>query len=495
MRVALEAREVVTTYDAGGARPAGAESAALRTPPESRPLGRDELRALLARQPDGGAAMLTAMVPLADHARIRASLDESGAEAYWPFDSVPDVDATQLARFCDEFADRLARPLRAAEVASVKFQTQENWQGYVSSGAADFITGEPVNRPMRLSLADPAAAMTHALRPGQDPSVAPLRLGLFGDFGNGLYASREVARRITESAPPYAFHLGDVYYDGTTREFAEYFDEPLAPLLERTELFVLSGNHEMYSRGENFQRYIRDKARRLPGVQRQNAEMFRLRGGGLQVIGLDTMWCGWQGKLGRGNAPRLDQPTRDILQSWLEEGDPDGLTILLSSNEPWSAESADTTDMLTDLEPMLRRGLVDLWFWGNVHHGALYDGWQFKGATEHGFVGSCVGHGGYPFYTQAAPKVPKGVSCRWLERKHRFWPYGGVRGDVGLNGWCELGVSRRPAGWEVSLQYRDWVGRERARATVEKPRGMGPRLVSVEENESPAPGGADWKAR
>ena len=59
------------------------------------------------------------------------------------------------------------------------------------------------------------------------PQPMQMMLALVAAFGLGTlgtYVTREVARRITESAPPYAFHLGDVYYDGTTREFAEYFD-------------------------------------------------------------------------------------------------------------------------------------------------------------------------------------------------------------------------------------------------------------------------------
>ncbi len=460
----------------------------------------EALRTWLAAQPDGGRAALAAMfTPGTDtsHFWEEATREQpAGVQRdplFWV--SRPDIEEHELAAFNARFADVLAAPVSVDAARSVRFQTREDWNGYVSRGAADFITGAPVSRPLALALHHPPDDMTHALRPGQDPAQAPLRVGLFADFGNGLYAAREVARRITERAYPYAFHLGDVYYDGTAKEFAEYFEAPLRPLLATTELFMLSGNHEMYSKGEHFQRYIMQKASRQHGFQRQCAEMFRLRGYGLNLIGLDTMWCGWEGSFFRGNEPRLDGRTRALLEHWLTDCDPDDLTVLFTSNEPFSVESRDTTRMLDDLRPFVARGLVDLWCWGNVHHAAVYDTWRVDGSVEHGFVGACVGHGGYPFYTQGAPRTPPGVTCRWSEQKHRFWPYAGVRSDVGLNGWAELAVARVAGRWEATLTWRDWVGRDRARATIHKPLGEGPRLVSVEENSSSDRGGHDWKGR
>lgn len=475
--------------------------------PTSEPIELEELAMMLRAQADGGAALIDAMfTPSVDTMRILgvargpdvARAQSRGFElpvvrGVWPVVGTPIVDEAQLAAFNAQFATRLAAPVSADMAREMKFQTYEDWKGYVTTGAYSFVTGEPVARPLWYALHDPPNDMTHALRPEHDPMKAPLRMGIFADFGNGLYASRENARRIIERKYPYVFHLGDVYYDGNEREFREYFAEPLAPLLEESELFVLSGNHEMYSRGVNFQKYVMQKSARHDGKQRQVAEMFRLRGKGLQVIGIDTMWCGWEGKLFRGNEPRIDNATRALLERWLTEGDPDGFTILMTSNEPWSTESAKTTDMLDDFEPYIRRGLIDMWFWGNVHHAAVYDSWKPERAEEHGFVGACVGHGGYPFYTQGAPKQSSGGKCRWSERKHRFWPFDKVRPDVGLNGWSELELKRDVHRWTATLTFRDWVGRDRSRTVIEKSRGMGPRVISVEENTSADPNSHDWK--
>jgi len=73
-----------------------------------------------------------------------------------------------------------------------------------------------------------------------------IEVALFSDNGNGLHASRAVAKQIVDSQLPYAFHLGDVYYGGAQREFEDYFEAPLRGLLDRTELFLVAGNHEMF---------------------------------------------------------------------------------------------------------------------------------------------------------------------------------------------------------------------------------------------------------
>jgi hypothetical protein len=136
-------------------------------------------------------------------------------------------------------------------------------------------------------------------------------------------------------------------------------------------------------------------------------------------------------------------------------------------------------------------GRVDLWFWGNVHYGALYEPWPFEdtGSPARGLVGSCIGHGGYPFYTQKENDnkvVPEGIRCRWLETKSRFWPESRLRPEVGANGWCRMKLARAADRWNVVLTYVDWVGRDRLRATLCKPDGHGIRVDRVEESDQAA---------
>jgi hypothetical protein len=237
----------------------------------------------------------------------------------------------------------------------------------------------------------------------------------------------------------------------------------------------------MYARGEWFKRMIRRKASDHPERQRQRAETFRLRGDGFQIIGLDTMFVGWRS----GRVRLHDYADADLLRlldGWLSER-PNDLTVLLTSNEAWDKGKRDTSRLYQSLRSTIA-GRVDLWFWGNVHYAALFDMWPFADAGNplRRMVTSCIGHGGYPFYTQNdVGALPTGLMCRWQETKSRFWP-DAMRSDVGLNGWCKMKLTRGADGWDVLLTYVDWVGRERVRAQLARKDAGGIYFRRVEES-------------
>ena len=435
---------------------------------------------------DGGENLLSTLFRGRPPRGLRSHLASPGvlqAEAVWPLPSKVEIDPGQLAAF------RAAHPDAAVpdnELASTKFQTNEDWKSYVVPGGISYhVTGAAVARPLYDQLAALPQALTHDLRPGQDPALHPLEIGLFADFGNATYQAAGIARQLAQAKLPYAMHLGDVYYAGTKKEFedgffyareAGGFGGPLAPSLSDTELFMLSGNHEMYSDGVHFQQALLQKRNDFPALQRQQAEMFRLRGHGVQVIGIDTMWTDWAGKPFGRHHSRLGKVARDLLDAWLAE--PHTLTILLTSDEPWDLSSKSCTPLLDDLEPYVRKGKIDLWFWGNVHYAAQYRRFQFPGCDQNGFIGACIGHGGYPFYTQKpGQKLPDGVTAAWVDTRPRFWPWTKIRPDVGLNGWVRMALSRRASGWEITLRWMDWVGREVARTLIAKPDG-GPAAIA-----------------
>jgi CHAT domain-containing protein len=454
------------------------------------------LRVLLDQQPNRGLELLAAMYPSADPAWLREAidveLDPTRARAIWPFQGLhaPPVDGAALAAFVASY--RL-EDISVAEAARVVFQTREDWKAYaVAPGAIGFTLGKAVNAPVWPTLASPAADMTHDVRPGEF-SDKGIQLALFADNANGLHASRAIAKQIVEAQLPYAFHLGDVYYGGSAQEFRDYFEAPLAPMFDRTELFMISGNHEMFARGEEFQNLIRNKAEKFPSRQRQRAEMFRLRGAGFQVLGIDTMFSGWTAKQLRVH-DRASQQVLEVLETWLAER-PDDLTILMTPNEPWDLGSKKVTPLYQSLVKTIA-GRVDLWFWGNVHYAALYEPWRFDdaGSPARNVIASCIGHGGYPFYTQQqVGALPDGVACRWLEKKSRFWPDARIRPDVGANGWCRLGLARGQQRWNVNLTYVDWAGRDSMRAVLSREDGGTIRLdETLEANLSAVGAEPTW---
>jgi hypothetical protein len=216
--------------------------------------------------------------------------------------------------------------------------------------------------------------------------------------------------------------------------------------------------------------------------------MFRLTGPGFQILGVDTMFVGWNSGQLRFH-DRADRAVLDVVESWLDDR-PDDLTILLTTNQPWDKGSKSLTPLYQSLRKTIA-GRVDLWFWGNVHYAALFEPWRFEesGSPVRQLIGSCIGHGGYPFYTQTqVGDLPDGLGCRWLETKSRFWPDARIRPDVGANGWCRMELQRSGAAWKVGLTYLDWVGRERLVAAFAREDGASIRFVEVKENQAAAVG-------
>ena len=474
---------------------AAQRSAAVASAPE--PASEIEgLLTLLDQQPDQGRAFLKAPQPSASPDELRATIELEAASpakrALWPFAALAPakVDLAALEAFVQAYG---LSPIEQAEAARMQFQTKEDWAAYVfAPGAIAFSTGSDVRAPVWRTLPDPVVAMTHDVRDGELGDG--IEVALFSDAGNGLHPALSIMDQVARSNLPYAFYLGDVYYRGAQQEVSEFFERPLRPMFDRTELFMLAGNHEMYSKGEWFQELVARKAKDHPGRQRQRAEMFRLRGPGFQIIGIDTMFVGW-------NAGRVrlkdyaDEEVLKLLNTWLAER-PDDLIVLMTTNEPWDLGSKSTTPLYESLRRTIS-GRVDLWFWGNVHYAALYEAWPFAdaGSPTRGVVGSCIGHGGYPFYTKRSiGALPDGVSCRWLETKSRFWPDESIRPELGANGWCKMKLTRSGEGWQVKLTYLDWTGRERLRVDLVRDKGKGVHLTSVEESDLASVGAPlEWK--
>ena len=461
-----------------------------------------ELQTLLDQQPDGGRELLSNMMPSADPDQLRADIDAEiegvtpQARPHWPISVIykPSVDRAALESFC---AAAGINKLTVDEVRNTDFQTKEDWKNYATAkGAAWFhVAGGPVDRPPSEELALTPQDMSYAVRPGEMVNNS-ISMALFADNGNGLYASRGVADQIARSGLPYAFHLGDVYYGGTEQEMSEFFEAPLKPMFDRTELFMITGNHEMYASGTWFKRLISRKAVAHSARQRQRAESFRLCGDGFQIIGLDTMFVNWQGGRIRKD-DYADSERLALIRGWLEER-PNDLNILLTTNQAWDTGDKKPTRLYESLRSTIA-GRVDLWFWGNVHYAALFDLWPFRdtGSPLRRVVTSCIGHGGYPFYTQGAPaRLPDPLQCRWFETKSRFYPDTRLRTDVGLNGWCKMTLTREADGWNIVLTYIDWIGRERCRARLARKDEGGIFFKSVEESEIASTGAPPtWHAR
>jgi hypothetical protein len=278
-------------------------------------------------------------------------------------------------------------------------------------------------------------------------------LSLVADFGTDLYHSKYIANRLRDRASDYVVHLGDVYYSGKQEEFDRSFKPHLAKLSKETQVFCMNANHEMLSGGYPYFSYL--AGRRAAG-QLQEGSYFCLPSDRFNIVGIDTAYH----RDGRHQESRLN--------SWLAEQLLDGrrrgaLNILLSPNEPYTIGNPGLTKLYTnDLAAVAAKGLVDLWFWGNTHYCALFEP---SGVTP--FIGSCIGHGGFPYARQdESRKQGSATAVRFLETEARFPGWTGLRQDRGNNGFAQLALEHDSG--VVQIDYVDWMNRLRHRARVRR---------------------------
>jgi len=180
------------------------------------------------------------------------------------------------------------------------------------------------------------------------------------------------------------------------------------------------------------------------------------------VVAVDVNWNGRQ----RFTHPSSRAWLRDVIATKA------GRTVtFLTGSAPYGYGSAGPRQLLRDVGATIDLAAIDLWFWGDDHYAALFD--AVPGAAP--FIGSCIGHGGYPGTVQR-PGRASFAPVRWLEDAPRFPADHPIRTDVGNNGWCELGFA---AGGGVDLRYVDWLSVERYRVSYR--RGADGRLAATGE--------------
>ena len=310
-----------------------------------------------------------------------------------------------------------------------------------------------------------------------DFPATPSTIGVLADFGNGLAHSRYIAKHLRATHLDHLLYLGDVYYCGTSKEFAQYVAPEIEPFLNgdlasghKVNVLMLNSNHEMFSKGYSYLSYLKYRlAKGLPQVQQ--GSYFALRfGKAMQLIALDTDY--------EGNGRLRNVNQINWLRQRLAEGRANGaFTILATANEPYAYGGGNTTKLYDDLKAFLPA--VDLWLWGNTHYCGLFD------RTPTLPISSCLGHGGYPYklseykldknpYMQPCPASPI-----FLEMRSRY--YGTkLRSDVGNNGYAVMTLD--PVNQRVQINYMDWMKRLRYSALIGKAADGRGALIKGEED-------------
>jgi hypothetical protein len=271
----------------------------------------------------------------------------------------------------------------------------------------------------------------------------PVKVALMADFGTGSYHSRFIARQLAAHRYPYVFHLGDVYYGGTQREFDDRYAEPLEQVLQaKSRLFSLPENHELYGEGKAYLAFL--ERERAAGRIDQEGSYFCLRFPEHQFIGVDVNWNGRQ----KFRHP----PSQAWLTKVLREGR-GRTTILLTGSGPYVYGQSGSKGLLEDMTPWSEQGHFHMWFWGDNHYCALFE----RDADKANFFGSCIGHAGYP---GGRRKLGSKTFMQpiWVETEPRFPTDSGLRQDMGNNGWLEMTLLD---GGGVELLYVDWLACKR----------------------------------
>jgi hypothetical protein len=295
------------------------------------------------------------------------------------------------------------------------------------------------------------------------------RLGVVGDWGTGTDEAQLVADCVRKFDPDFTVHLGDVYFVGDQTEIKENFlgeaTSPYDPVkwpMGRLGSFGLSGNHEMYARGQGYYGDVLPRmGLRQPGAEwgsGQWASFFCLENQYWRIVGLDTGYNGtgfdWgkmpifqRSKLIRTSTrfkPRCEMP--DAMLSWLKnivapDGDKRGL-ILMAHHGCHSAFSDWYQIPARQLAQVIHRPVI--WFWGHEHKLAIYDRYNVRdGIVCHG---RCIGHGGMPVERGKEPDL----ECPWLAWDNRRYD-NGEKIDAGFNGHANL----RLDGPKMHVEYRD----------------------------------------
>ncbi len=290
---------------------------------------------------------------------------------------------------------------------------------------------------------------------------APLEVALFADYGVGRYYSDHIAKQFRQRRFPYAIHLGDVYYAGREHEFRDFFIKQIDPILDFTRVFALNSNHEMYSKGKPYFEYMSKRLESSSGIQQQQGSYFCLRSEKFQIVGIDTAFF--------GSGRCKDEKHLEWLGKVLRDGRATNrVNILLSADHPYEYGNKKLTPLLAkDLKALaLDERLVDLWFWGNTHYCALFD--QKSAPTGEipalPFIGSCIGHGGYPYDIYSRGKFEPAPMI-FLEEQARFPAWTGIRQDKGNNGYCVLQLK---ADGSIGLRYIDWMSNQRFAADLSR---------------------------
>lgn len=211
--------------------------------------------------------------------------------------------------------------------------------------------------------------------PTPEPLPNKVRAAILGDWGTGLYGAPVCAQSIQKEDYGLLLHLGDVYYSGTKDETKDRFLK-LWPKNPGAINRACNSNHEMYTGGRS---YFKETLKTF----NQGASYFAHQNDHWLLVGLDSGYE--EGKLAGDQV------------AWLQgllAASGDRRVVLFSHHQPFSWKETPKSQLNKQLGELLNGKKLFGWYWGHEHRCMIYD--------QHptwGLHGRCVGHSGYPYFT------------------------------------------------------------------------------------------------
>lgn len=316
---------------------------------------------------------------------------------------------------------------------------------------------------------------------------ANARIALVGDIGTGTDVAAAVLVAALSFRPDAILHVGDVYYSGTSFEFAHRFTGLFETVFKdqgiRVPLFIVPGNHEYFTGGIAFYDCLSSGVLALSEEQRQEASYFclRSRDDGWQFLGLDTGFNGHTMSV----TPKAEQDALRILHSKNPEIPADPTSQNSSSDDGSPADlpvrvpqSESGMVSVRDDEVEWHRDKIEN-FGGRtilLSHHQLYSAAQTCGVAQ-----QTVKNAGGEIAPDPADFNRPGVDTKLWQQ---FGPYFGERVAAWLWGHehnlCIFEDNYRPADWPTDSPEAANVFR-----TLPKGRCLGHSAIPVEDKEKP----------
>ncbi len=240
------------------------------------------------------------------------------------------------------------------------------------------------------------------LPPGTLPDRC--RIAVISDWGTGDVRAQALIEDVATHRPDIVIHLGDIYYACTAMEanaFLTNLTRGVSPATPR--LFTLCGNHDMYSGAAPYYALLNRIG--------QPASYFCLRNAKWQFLAADTGYNDFnpftKGDDATWIRDRDEGETYSELDWHRDKFANAGVrrTVLMTHHPLFSRNAAIAGQAVNGyLREQFGDNLPDiaLWLWGHEHDMVIYE--PFIGLMK----GRCIGAGGVPVSTLAAPPPPEG---------------------------------------------------------------------------------------